>query len=339
MTILHRRRAIRALSSRRTLVRLGTSVASIALLAGAANAQATNPAPAPGAAAGAPQFNFVGGGLNNERREIVAQFDTDGDGVLDATERAAARAFIAANPAAGGAGQLTFRGPGAGGRGPAGGAFVGPDGVQRAIPPGPDGQPMLPPGFGGATIFGGGPADAAAATPTVDPATLDEATVNTALRAAVVALADAEFAALPAEARAVVVECVIAATAALPIADRQLLVDIGFDPNDEQIARFEANLPGVEAAVRACFPQFATGGPGGRGDFAGDPGGEAQATETGTTGVTLTPADVATYAGVPLYDTSVIRTFFIEFGYDDWEAELEAFYNTDVQVPVTATVD
>jgi hypothetical protein len=137
----------------------------------------------------------------------------------------------------------------------------------------------------------------------------------------------------------VVVECVIAATAALPIADRQLLVDIGFDPNDEQIARFEANLPGVEAAVRACFPQFATGGPGGRGDFAGGPGGEAQATETGTTGVTLTPADVATYAGVPLYDTSVIRTFFIEFGYDDWEAELEAFYNTDVQVPVTATVD
>lgn len=140
-----------------------------------------------------------------------------------------------------------------------------------------------------------------------------------------------------------VVECVVTATAALPIADRQLLVDVGFDPNDELIARFEANLPGVEAAVRACLPQFAGGGPGGgRGDafaIGGPGGGEARATETGTTGVGLAPADVATYAGVPLYDTSVIRTIFLEFGYADWEAELEAFYNTDVQVPVTATVD
>ncbi|MEM6691603.1 MAG: CotH kinase family protein [Planctomycetota bacterium] len=40
-----------------------------------------------------------------------------------------------------------------------------------------------------------------------------------------------------------------------------------------------------------------------------------------------------------LYDTSVLRTIFIDFQSDDWENELESFHNTDVEVPATLTVD
>ncbi|MCW5716041.1 MAG: CotH kinase family protein [Bauldia sp.] len=331
----HRPLTVRGAAPGGRLARLGTSVAVIAILAvmaqaSPASAQATTApaAEAGGAAAGGPQFNIAIGGPTNERREIVAQFDTDGDGVLDAAERATARAWLADNPAntgpggAGGPGQFTRR-------------IGGPDGVQPAFPGGPNGGP---PGFGGPQIFGGG----AGTTTTTEPTgPLDDATVNEALRVAVTNKVADEFGMLPAEAQATVVTCIVDAAAVLPTADRQLLVDTGFDPSEEQIARLEANVPGIEATVRACFPQFAAGGPGGGRDFViiGGPGGEAQATETGTTGIALTPADVENYAGTALYDTSVIRTIFLEFGTDDWEQELEDFYNTDVQIPVAATVD
>ena len=53
----------------------------------------------------------------------------------------------------------------------------------------------------------------------------------------------------------------------------------------------------------------------------------------------LSPADVATYPDRPLYEPSTLRTFFLAFENDVWEAELEAFYNTDVEVPATLVVD
>jgi len=53
----------------------------------------------------------------------------------------------------------------------------------------------------------------------------------------------------------------------------------------------------------------------------------------------VAPADVPSFAGVPLYDPGAVRTIFLEFGYADWEREMSAFYNTDVQIPVAATVD
>ena len=59
-------------------------------------------------------------------------------------------------------------------------------------------------------------------------------------------------------------------------------------------------------------------------------------TRVGTAGPRLTPADVKSYpASVPLYDAGTIRTLFIDFEHPDWEAELEAFYHTDVEVPAT----
>ena len=53
----------------------------------------------------------------------------------------------------------------------------------------------------------------------------------------------------------------------------------------------------------------------------------------------VTPADVETYADESLYDPGVLRTIFIDFPQSDWEAELETFYGTDVDVPATITVD
>jgi spore coat protein CotH len=45
------------------------------------------------------------------------------------------------------------------------------------------------------------------------------------------------------------------------------------------------------------------------------------------------------YPDAPLYDPAILRTFFIEFENADWEAEMVAFNNTDVDVPATVTVD
>ena len=59
----------------------------------------------------------------------------------------------------------------------------------------------------------------------------------------------------------------------------------------------------------------------------------------GTPGRALKPADVRTYKTEPLYDPSVLRTVFLQFENADWEQELAAFNNTDVEVPATAIVD
>jgi spore coat protein CotH len=61
----------------------------------------------------------------------------------------------------------------------------------------------------------------------------------------------------------------------------------------------------------------------------------------GSPGLKLSPesASVKKYGNEPLYDPSVLRTFFFEFENDDWEKELMAFYNTDVEVPATLVVD
>src|SRR5687767_14766931 len=56
-------------------------------------------------------------------------------------------------------------------------------------------------------------------------------------------------------------------------------------------------------------------------------------------GARLMPTDVRTFPNAPTYDMSAVRTFFFEFENADWEAELAIFYNTDVEVPATLTVD
>jgi hypothetical protein len=76
----------------------------------------------------------------------------------------------------------------------------------------------------------------------------------------------------------------------------------------------------------------------------GPPGGlatimDARGFAPSSPGRRLTPADVPSGGAAPLYDTSTLRTIFLEFENADWEQELAAFYNTDVEVPATVTVD
>lgn len=56
-------------------------------------------------------------------------------------------------------------------------------------------------------------------------------------------------------------------------------------------------------------------------------------------GPRMTPADVPPAGTESLYDTNVLRTIFLQFETDEWESELSAFYNTDVDVPAAVTVD
>jgi len=57
------------------------------------------------------------------------------------------------------------------------------------------------------------------------------------------------------------------------------------------------------------------------------------------TGPKIAPQEVKSFAGASLYDTTVVRTFFLEFENADWEKELTDFYRTDVEVPAKLTVD
>jgi hypothetical protein len=79
------------------------------------------------------------------------------------------------------------------------------------------------------------------------------------------------------------------------------------------------------------------GGPRGFGGRRGFPGGRGL--NPGTPGPRLTPADVKSYPNAPLYDPATLRTIFLQFESKDWEQELAAFYNSDVEVPAVATVD
>ena len=59
----------------------------------------------------------------------------------------------------------------------------------------------------------------------------------------------------------------------------------------------------------------------------------------GSPGRSLKPADVKSYTTEPLYEPTVLRTIFLQFENADWEQELAAFNNTDVEVPAVAIVD
>jgi hypothetical protein len=80
------------------------------------------------------------------------------------------------------------------------------------------------------------------------------------------------------------------------------------------------------------------GGPGGR-RGRGGPGGRGGNVPQGTPGPAVAVDSVAVYPDKPLYDTSTLRTVFLEFEGDDWEEELEVFKHTDVDVVAKMIVD
>jgi hypothetical protein len=89
----------------------------------------------------------------------------------------------------------------------------------------------------------------------------------------------------------------------------------------------------IRQGLEAILPAPARGGPGRGFPFRGENA------EPPRPGPRLTPADVPSYPGAPLYDPETLRTFFLEFENPDWEAELAVFKDSDVEVPARLTVD
>jgi spore coat protein CotH len=56
-------------------------------------------------------------------------------------------------------------------------------------------------------------------------------------------------------------------------------------------------------------------------------------------GPKVNPSEVKAHPDAPFYDAGVLRTLFFQFENDDWEAELQDFHNTDVEVPAALVVD
>lgn len=120
--------------------------------------------------------------------------------------------------------------------------------------------------------------------------------------------------------------------------ERKLVKQFDADKNGRlDIAEREAARKFVKAEKAKRPNRMGPGGPGGGGG-PGGPMGMGEAEEEARPGLTVLPADVTPVAG-DLYDPTVLRTIFLDFDSSDWESELEDFYNTDVEVPATMTVD
>ena len=123
----------------------------------------------------------------------------------------------------------------------------------------------------------------------------------------------------------------------VPVAAAQfpaLVAGPGGQQDRPVVAQFDADKDGrLNTAERDAARQALATMPGGRGRGFG--GNRAPASP----GIRLTPSEVQHYPDAPLYDPAILRTFFIEFENPEWEAELVAFNNTDVDVPATVTVD
>lgn len=68
-------------------------------------------------------------------------------------------------------------------------------------------------------------------------------------------------------------------------------------------------------------------------------GRENRASEPPTPGPEIEPSEVEVFGEAGLYDSDTFRTIFLTFESEDWEAELEAFHGTDVEVPADMVVD
>ena len=70
------------------------------------------------------------------------------------------------------------------------------------------------------------------------------------------------------------------------------------------------------------------------------PGGSrGPAREPGRPGAKVAPKQVTNYPDRALYDPSILRTIFIQFDTENWEEEMAAFKETDVEMPATVIVD
>ena len=102
------------------------------------------------------------------------------------------------------------------------------------------------------------------------------------------------------------------------------------------VERFDRNSDGrLDRAERDAARTWLTDYRGG-----GSVGGRGSAGLAPTSpGERLSPRDVPSFGEQPLYDPLTLRTIFLDFESADWEQELAAFYDTDVDVPALVTVD
>jgi hypothetical protein len=91
------------------------------------------------------------------------------------------------------------------------------------------------------------------------------------------------------------------------------------------------------AGLAAILGRFGAGGP--PGAPPGLPAFAGRGFASSSPGPRVAADAVRTFGEEPLYDTRVLRTLFLQFENADWEKELADFYNTDVDVPATLTVD
>lgn len=128
----------------------------------------------------------------------------------------------------------------------------------------------------------------------------------------------------------------------------------GAPPQERKILkRFDENKDGwLNDAERQAAKEFLNrdastggppgpGGPRGRRGPGGPPGGPLSGgrfREPPQPGEKIEPTDVPPGNG-PLYNRDTLRTLFLQFEMADWEQELEAFNDTDVDIPATLIVD
>jgi hypothetical protein len=129
-------------------------------------------------------------------------------------------------------------------------------------------------------------------------------------------------------------------TVTVPAATAQFIRVVG-PPAGQQnrplVAEYDADKDGRLNAEERAKAREAMGPAGDARFFAGGRGGPNRAAPS--PGIKLTSSEVQHYPNAPLYDAATLRTFFIDFENADWEAEMVAFNNTDVDVPATVTVD
>ena len=143
----------------------------------------------------------------------------------------------------------------------------------------------------------------------------------------------------PARFRRVLIALLGALTVMVPVATAQFIRVVGPPPGQQNrplVAEYDADKDGHLNAEERAKAREAMGASGDARFFAGGRGGNRPAPSPG---ITLTSSEVQHYSNAPIYDAATLRTFFIEFENADWEAEMVAFNNTDVDVPATVTVD
>ncbi len=111
--------------------------------------------------------------------------------------------------------------------------------------------------------------------------------------------------------------------------ERKLVVQFDEDKNG-RLSRVERD------AARAFLKQSGNTEPGRR-QFG--PAGFGRIAEKPSPGQRVSPAQVQQYPDAVPFDTSVLRTFFLDFDQSDWESELSDFRSTDVDIPARLTID